>query len=213
MGNRSAPPKLGRGGRPCKAIPDILLSHGRNPEQPKSSGSSVSLLAQPTPCSHSTGPPRPSKTFPFSLYLSSPFNSILESPFWPADGPSILPLISPESTYSQLCPELRGPLHHPLPEREAPRLPPPGAGNNLQPPLLPTPPWSQDPSAWACRVAPVLWWDQCSRNSGLPGVQMPLDVAPIRSLSPRSRGWWPCGHRCCDSSVASWAAFLPGRAG
>lgn len=119
MGNRSAPPKLGRGGRPCKAIPDILLSHGRNPEQPKSSGSSVSLLAQPTPCSHSTGTPSPSKTFPFSLYLSSPFNSILESPFWPADGPSILPLISPESTYSQLCPELRGPLHHPLLEREA----------------------------------------------------------------------------------------------
>lgn len=155
--------------------------------------------------------PQTLKDFP-PQSLSSPFNSILESSFWPADGPGILPLISPGSTYSQLCPELRGPLHHPLPEAEASSASSWGMKQH-QPPLLPTPPWSQDPSAWACRVAPVLQWDQCSRNSGLPGVQMPLDVAPICSLSPRSRGWWPCGHRGCDSSVASWAPFLPGRAG
>lgn len=154
-------------------------------------------------------PPQALKDFPFQIYLSPPFNSILESPFWPADDPSILPLISPESTYSQLCPELSGLLHHPLPEAEAPHLPPAWAGNNPNP-LCSHTPVQLRPFILGSGWQP-LWQPQVCGGTSAPGtLGFPECRCPWMWPPSAPCGWWPCRHRCCDSSVASWAPFLPG---
>lgn len=131
------------------------------------------------------GPPRPSKTFPFSVDLSPPCNSILESPFWPADGPSILPLISPESTYSQLCPELRRLLHHPLPEAEAPHLPPPGAGNNPNPLCFPHPHGAKTLQRGVAGWPQLCGGTNAAGTLGFPGCRYPW-MCPPSAPCPRA---------------------------
>lgn len=131
--------------------------------------------------------PQTLKDFP-PQSLSSPFNSILESSFWPADGPGILPLISPGSTYSQLCPELRGPLHHPLPEAEAPHLPPPGAGNNTSPLCFPCP-----HGAKTLQLGLAGWPQFCS------GINAP---GTLGFLGCRCPWMWPPSAPCPHAAVA-----------
>lgn len=204
----------------------------------------MSLLAQPALCSCGMGIPTPSKTFPFNLlFIISPFNSILESRFRPADGPIVLPPISPKSRlwlcpYSRLCPEPRGltgsPSITPLPKAEIqpPPLPPPRAGNKPQPwaaehppPPLPTPPQNRDPSAWgfragcgpSCAVGPMIRGGAGAGKQTLSilGCKHPWTWPPPTGAPSPAQPWrgGPMGTDARDSSVASWAPFPPGCAG
>lgn len=119
------------------------------------------------------------------------------------------------------CPE---PLHHPPSQgcNTAPPLPLPGAGNKPQPwaavtpTLLPTSHGAETPQPGdaGLDVAPALQWDQCSRKGAgkqilsFLGCKCPWTRPLPALLLAHSHG--PAGSDARDSSVASWAPFLPG---
>lgn len=84
----------------------------------------------------------------------------------------------------------------------------------VNPPLLPTSPWSQDPSAWGCGAGSQLCngmdapgRSQCWKaNPELPQVQMPLRVSPGMlplPVAPRAQmlvtHWWLPGPLSCPA--------------
>lgn len=98
----------------------------------------------------------------------------------------------------------------------------PALGCSKPPPLLPTSPWSRDPSAWghgagcgpSSALGPTLQEGASAgkQTPSFPWCKRPWMWPPQPLPLPRSRGG-PAGTDAGDSLVASWAPFLPGCAG